>query len=72
MFPALYSCEIWHEYSVGHCCQLEGLGFGILCAHHVQSRVKRAQQALRAPLPRFLLHTAVKIGMNIQWDKADD
>ena len=65
MFPALYSCEIWHEYSVGRCCQLEGLGFGILCAHRVQSRVKRAQQALRAPLP-FLPYKAVKIGMNVQ------
>ena len=62
--------ENWHEHWLGHGRRLEGLGFGILCAHRVQSRVKRAQQALRALLPCFLLHTAVKIGMNIQLDMA--
>ena len=41
-------------------------------AQYTLLRAKRAQRALRAPLPCFLLYTDVKIGMNIQWDKADD
>ena len=71
MFPALYSCEIWHERWLGHGRRLEGLGFGIECAHRTQSRVKRVQRALRAPFPCFLPYTAVKFGMNIQLDMAD-
>ena len=63
--------ENWHECWLGHGRRLEGLGFGIECAHRAQSRAKRAQRALRAPLPCFLPYTAVKIGMNIQWGIVD-
>ena len=44
---------------------------GSLCAQRAQSHAKRAQRALRAPLPCFLLYTAVKIGMYIQLDMAN-
>ena len=120
VFPALYSCEKWHEHSVGQGRRLEGLGFRI-CSRTVHNRTRSVSSelcehryhvfcfiqmwnlawifsgallmaggswfwdpmcALRAiarkactasfALPCFLLHTAVKIGMNIQWDKADD
>ena len=68
MFPALYSCENWHLHSIGHGQWLEGLGLRLLCAQRAQSR---AQRALRALLPCFLLYTAVKIGINIQLDVAN-
>ena len=63
--------ENWHERCLGHGRRLEGLGFGIECAHRTQSRAKRAQRALRAPFPCFLPYTAVKFGMNIQLGMAD-
>ena len=63
--------ENWHERWLGHGRRLEGLGFGIECAHRAQSRAKRAQRALRAPLPCFLPYTAVKFGMNIKLGMAD-
>ena len=44
---------------------------GSLCAQRAQSHAKRAQRALRAPLPCFLLYTAVKIGINVQLDMAN-
>ena len=65
VFPALYSCENWHERSIGHGQWLEGLGLRLLCAQRAQSHVKRAQRPLRAPLPCFLLYKAVKIGMSV-------
>ena len=34
--------ENWHERWLGHGQQLEGLGFGIECAHRAQTRAKRA------------------------------
>ena len=60
VFPALYSCENWHEHSIGHGQWLEGLGLRLLCA-------QRAQPALRVPMP-CLLYTAVKIGIKTQLD----
>ena len=63
--------ENWNERWLGHGQRLEGPGFGILRAQRAQSRAERAQRALRAPLPCFLLYTAVKIGINIQLDVAD-
>ena len=54
MFSALYSCENWHECSVGHGRQLEGLNLEILFEQCVQSCAKGAQWALLAPLPFFL------------------
>ena len=44
------SCENWHECSVGHDWQREGLGIGILCTQCVHSCSKSEQQALRALL----------------------
>ena len=63
--------ENWHERCLGHGRRLEGLGFGIECAHRAQSRAKRAQRALRAPLPCFLPYTAVKFGINSHLGMAD-
>ena len=63
--------ENWHERWQGHGRRLEGLGFGIECAHCAQLRAKHAQRTLRAPFPCFLPYTAVKFGMNIQLGMAD-
>ena len=43
--------ENWHEGVDGHCRQNDIFGFGIARAQRAQLRMKRAQQALRAPLP---------------------
>ena len=71
VFPALYSCENWHEHSIGHGLWLEGLGLRLLSAQHAQLRAQRAQRALLAPSPCFLFYRAVIIGINIQLDVAD-
>ena len=63
--------ENWNERWLGHGQRLEGIGLGIMCVQRAQSHAKRAQRALRAPLPCFLLYTAVKIGMYIQLDMAN-
>ena len=63
--------ENWNERWLGHGQRLEGIGLGIMREQRAQSRAKRAQRALRAPLPCFLLYTAVIIGINIQLDVAD-
>ena len=63
VFPALYSCENWHEHSVGQGRWLEGLGFRI-CSRTAHNRTR----SVRSELCEHRYHVSCFIQLwNLAW-----